>query len=252
MSPRLLAALLLVASPVSAQTVDEIVGRYLAARGGLERIRSIQSMRLQGTISPAPGASGPFRLELKRPQKMRVEMIVQGTSLTQGTDGTTAWVLTPMLAGGSGVILPPGEAQGLKDQADIEGPLVDWRAKGHRVELTRRDARFGAEAFRLRVQLKSGDVRYLYIDAATYRQVAEEGERPSPRGLVRIETRLSDHRDVQGLVIPFVLDISAGGEDRQRVAFEKVEVNVTIDDARFAAPPGAKVPPAPPRGRTPD
>jgi hypothetical protein len=240
--------LFLVAPPtLPAQTVDEIVGRYVAARGGLERIRSIASMRLSGTISPAPGESGPFRLELKRPQKMRVEMIVQGTTLTQATNGTTAWVVTPMLAAGAGVILPPEEAQGLKDQADVEGPLVDWKPKGHKVELLGRDARFAKEAFRLKVQLKSGDLRWLYIDTTSFLQLAEEGERPSPRGLVRIETRLSDHRSVKGLVIPFVLDISAGGEDRQRVAFDQVEVDVPIEDARFEPPPGAKSPPAPPR-----
>jgi len=247
MSLRAVSALLLLAAPLPAQTVDEIVGRYVAARGGLERIRSIQSMRLSGTISPAPGESGPFRLELKRPQRMRVEMIVQGMTLTQATNGTTAWVVTPMLVGGAGVILPREEAQGLKDQADLEGPLVDWKAKGHRVELTGRDKRFGPEAFRLKVQLRSGDVRWLYIDATSYLQIAEEGERPSPRGLVRIETRLSDHRDVQGLIVPFVLDISAGGDDRQRVAFERVEVNPPLEDARFEAPAGAKAPPAPPR-----
>lgn len=247
MSLRVVPALLLLAAPLPAQTVDEVVARYLAARGGLERIRSISSMRLSGTISPAPGESGPFRLELKRPQKMRVEMIVQGMTLTQATNGTLAWVVTPMLAGGTGVILPPDEAQGLKDQADVEGPLVDSKAKGHKVELAGRDKRFGVEAFRLKMLLRSGDVRWLYIDATTWLQIAEEGERPSPRGLVRIETRLSDHREVQGLIVPFVLDISAGGEDRQRVAFEKVEVNPPLDDARFEAPAGAKAPPAPPR-----
>ena len=109
-----------------------------------------------------------------------------------------------------------------------------------------RETRFGGEAFRLRVRLKSGDVRYVYIDRQTFRQVAEEGERPSPRGLVLIETRLSDHRMVDGLLVPFVLEISAGADERQRVAFETVEVNVALDDARFAVPPGAKPPLAPP------
>ena len=238
------AAVLLGVAPFAhAQTVDEIVGHYVATRGGLERIRSVQSIRMTGTLSPAPGEKGPFRLELKRPGRMRVEMILQGTTLTQATDGTTAWVIAPMLAGGSAVLLPPDEAQSLKDQADMEGPLVDWKAKGHRVELVSRDKRQGGEAYRLKVQLKSGDVRYIVINAATYRQVAEEGDRPSPRGLVTIETRLSDHRMVEGLLVPFVVEIGmkgGEGDEEQKIVFDKVEVNVPMDDGRFAVPPGAK------------
>jgi len=250
MNPRLVAAVLVgVASTSHAQTVDEIVARYVAARGGLERIRSVLTLRMTGTLSPAPGEKGPLRLEVKRPGRMRVEMVLEGSTLTQATDGATAWVIAPMLAGGAAVLLPPEEAQSLKDQADIEGPLVDWKAKGHRVELVSREKRPGGEAFRLKVRLKSGDVRYLAIDAATYRQVAEEGERPSPRGLVTIETRLSDHRVVDGLLVPFVLDIAMkGGEEgdeQQQIVFAKVEINVTIDDARFAAPPGARPPDRP-------
>jgi hypothetical protein len=241
-------ALLLLGSPAAAQTVDEVVTRYLAARGGLERIRSVESLRMTGTITPAPNQQGAFQLELKRPAKMRVDTTIQGSGFTQATDGETAWVQAPMLAGGKAVLLPPSEAQPLKDQADIDGPLVDWRKKGHAVELTGRETRFGGEALRLKVRLKSGDVRYLYIDAKTYRQVAEEGERPTPRGLMLIETRLSDHREVDGLVVPFTLEIDAGGQERQRVAFQTVDVNPKVDDARFAAPAGARPPPTPPAG----
>jgi outer membrane lipoprotein-sorting protein len=245
---RLVATLLLCASSATAQNVDEIVSRYLVARGGLERIRSIESLRMSGTLTPGSGPQGAFRLELKRPGRMRVETVVQGTTVTQATDGREGWVLAPLLAGGSAVILPPEEARSLHDQADIEGPLVGWKAKGHRLEVTGKDARFGADAFRLKLVLKSGDVRYLYIDAASYRQVAEEGERPSPRGLVRIETRLSDHRLVDGLLIPFVLEIeAAGAAETQRIAFETVEVNPTLDASRFAVPAGAKRPPPPPK-----
>ena len=248
MSARLAAAAVLfaVAPLAHALTVDEIVGRYVATRGGLERIRSLQSLRMTGTLSPAPGEKGPFRLELKRPGRMRVEMILQGTTLTQATDGTTAWVIAPMLAGGSAVLLPPDEAQSLKDQADLEGPLVDWKAKGHRVELASREQRPGGEAYRLKVRLKSGDVRYIIIDAASSRQVAEEGERPTPRGLVTIETRLSDHRMVEGLLVPFVVEIGmkgSEGDEEQKIVFDKVELNVALDDDRFAAPPGAKAVP---------
>jgi outer membrane lipoprotein-sorting protein len=250
MNARLVATLLaFVGSTSYAQTADEIVARYVAARGGLERIRSVASMRMTGTISSGPGEKGPLRLEVKRPGRMRVEMVVQGATLIQATDGTTAWVISPMLDPGSAFILPPEEARGLKEQADIEGPLVDWKAKGNQVELLAREKRPGGEAFRLKVRLKSGEVRYVAIDAATYRQVAEEGERPSPRGPVTIETRLSDHRVVDGLLIPFVLDIGMkGGEEdeQQKVVFSKVEVNVAIDDARFATPAGARRAPRPP------
>jgi hypothetical protein len=243
---KLAAVAFVLAASASGQTVDDVVARYLAARGGRERIRAVSSLRMTGTISPVPGQGGPFRLELKRPGKMRVEATVQGMTFTQATDGQAAWVVAPALGGGGAVLLPPEEAASLQDQADMEGPLVDWVAKGHKVELAGRETRFGGEAFRLKVRRKGGETRTVYIDAQTYRQVAEEGERPTPAGLVLVETRLSDHRMVDGLLVPFVLDINAGGGERQRVAFEKVEVDVPLDDSRFAPPEGAKRAPKPP------
>jgi len=230
-------------APLSAQTVDEVVARYVQARGGAERLRTLSSLRMEGTISPFPDEKGPFHLELKRPGRMRVEMTVQGMTLVQATDGLAAWVKGPMAGGGSAVVLPEAEATPLKEQADMEGPLVNWAAKGNKVELAGRETRFGGEAIRLKVRLKSGDVRTVYIDRQTFRQVAEEGERSSPRGPVLVETRLSDHRMVDGLLLPFVLEIAAGGNERQRVVFEKVEVNPSLDDERFAVPPGARRPP---------
>jgi hypothetical protein len=237
---RVAAAAALLAVPLGAQTLDEILARNLQARGGYERLKAMQTVRLRGTMSLGAGMQAPFTLELKRPDKMRSEFTLDGETGVQAFDGATAWTLMPFAGRDRAEPLPPEEAQRVAEQADFDGPLVDWKAKGHRLELAGTASVDGAPAWKLTLTLKSGEQRTVYLDAKTSLEVRSEGVRQFQGNRVEFTSSMSDYREVDGLQVPFLIE--TGPKDapqRQRLLFQTIEYGVPIDDARFQLPAGA-------------
>lgn len=231
------AAALLLAGPAPAQTLDELLARNLQARGGRERLQAMQTVRLSGSMSFGPGMSAPFTLEMKRPNKMRAEFSLQGETGVQAFDGRTAWALLPFAGQTEPEPLPPEEAQQIEAQADFDGPLVDWKAKGHRVALVGQASVAGESAWKLELTLKGGELRYVYLDADSFLEVRSEGTRRFQGNQVEFESTLGDYREVSGLMVPFFVESGpSDAAQRQRLRFETIEYNVPIEDSRFGLP----------------
>jgi hypothetical protein len=220
-----------------AQTVDQVLSRYLQARGGAEKIHAVETLRLTGRMT-LPGVEAPLVLELKRPNRMRTEFVFQGKTGVRAYDGRDAWMVLPVLGMDQPRPMPPEDARDAREQADVDlSPLVDPSGKGFTVELLGRESALGKESFKVQVRSRDGQVRTMYLDARSYlvtrieetRQIEGKGE--------EFETLLGDYRTVAGLVFPHVVEVGPKrGEDRQKFIFDKIEVNVPIDDARFSTP----------------
>jgi len=228
---------LLVTSTAQAQTVDDVVRRYLQARGGLAKLRAVQTLRLSGTME-LPGVSAPYVLELKRPGKMRTEVTVEGQKSIRAYDGRTAWEQLP-LPGEAPRPMSPEDAAEARAQADVDmSPLVDAAAKGYTVELEGRDRLPGGETFKLVVRGKEGPPRTMHLDTRTHLVVETLDLRQVDGKPVEFATEIGDYRSVEGLVFPHRLEVGPRGspEQRQRLVLEKVEINPPLDDARFSMP----------------
>ena len=122
-----------------APTVDEIVAQHVKARGGREALAAVRTLRMTGRAIAGPGREAIVRREIARPGRIRTEFVFQGTTGVYVWNGTSGWQVSP-LDGTLDAQPMPAEAAALSaEQADFEGPLVDWKAKGHRVELVGRD-----------------------------------------------------------------------------------------------------------------
>jgi hypothetical protein len=242
MTGLVVAATLLVASASPAQTVDDVVRRYLEARGGLAKLRAVQSLRLTGTME-LPGVSAPFTLELKRPDKMRTEFTVEGRTSVRAWDGRVAWEQLP-LPGERPRLMAPEEAAEARAQADVDlSPLVDAAAKGYTVELEGRDRLPGGDTWKLVVRGKDGSVRTMHIDTRTHLVVQTIDRRPVDGHPVEFVTEIGDYRSVGGLVFPHRMEVGPrGSRERQRLVVRKVEINPPLDDARFAMSQGGPGP----------
>ncbi|HVO09627.1 MAG TPA: hypothetical protein VMX54_02630 [Vicinamibacteria bacterium] len=236
-------AVALAASLASAQTVDEVVRRYLEARGGAARLRAVQSLRLRGTLALPGMAPAPFALELKRPSKMRTEITIEGHVGVRAYDGSLAW-LQPPVPGEPPRLMAPEEAAEARAQADVDlSPLVDAQAKGYTVELVGRDRLpEGGDTWRLLVRGNGEPERTLHIDARTHLVVRTDEQRTVDGKPVAFVTEVGDYRSEGGLVYPHRLELGPreGGE-RQTLLVESVEVNPPLDDARFSPPKASAV-----------
>lgn len=230
-------ALALTAAPAPAADLDEILARYVEARGGLDRIRAIKSLRMTGTIAFGPSEPAPFLLEMKRPNRMRTSFRFAGQTGIQAFDGTRAWGLLPMAGKAEAEYLPEDASREAAEQSDLEGPLVDAAAKGTKLTYVGMEKVLGRDCHKLQATLKSGAVRTFYLDAKTGLEAKSEGKRRAGSDEVVIETLSQDYREVAGLKFPFFLEAGpARRPERQRIVFEKIEVDANIDDLRFERP----------------
>lgn len=241
-----LAALLLAAAAAApAQTVDEIVASNVAARGGAAAWRAVQSLKCAGSMDIGKGMQVPFRLEQKRPRRMRLEFDFAGTTVVQTYDGSGGWTLAPYLGHGEAEPLTPDELAAAAGQAELDGPLLDYAAKGHRIELAGRESLDGREAFKLRLTLKGGALRTLYVDAQTGLETQVETTR-SLRGQPKLlRTRFGDYRTVAGLRLPHLLESRLEGAPySHKLLITSVELNAPIAEARFGKPDAPAAPKA--------
>jgi len=234
---RTLLLLLILATSIglAAQTADEIISKAIAARGGLDKLKAIQTQRLTGTITIGNRAPGPFMVEMKRGGKMRQEMTVGGQNAVRITNGTAGWKIEN---DGEAVPLTDAELRNMAGGADIDGPLVDYKAKGNQVELEGKEKVNGNDAYKLKITQKDGQVRYDYLDVNSFLEVKWQGEIEAGDRKFTAESFFSDYRPVNGVMYHHQIDSDTLGTPyKQKLVFDKIEVNLPLDDSIFQKPP---------------
>jgi outer membrane lipoprotein-sorting protein len=242
---------LLLPVTAGAQTADEIVSKALAARGGVDKIKAVQSERITGRITFPQGLEGTFVLELKRPRRMHIEISIQGQKVIRVYDGKSAgWMVNPFAENKDVQPMSAEELKNISDESDFDGPLVDYKAKGSEIELVGKEEFDDKPVYRLKLTNKNSDVRFYLFDASSFALVKWEGVRRIEDKEFSWESFFSDFRDVQGMKFPFRIEQgSPGTEIKQNLITDKIEINPQIDDAQFSKPaaptPPAEAPPSP-------
>jgi hypothetical protein len=232
----ILAAVLVVASHATAraESVDDIIAKNIQARGG-DKLRAVQTVRMTGKLLVGPGIEAPVTIEIKRPGRMRFELVIQGMTIVQAVDGDVGWTIQPMTGKKDADRMSSDDLKEAQDQADFEGPLVDYKKKGHKVELIGKEKIEGTDAYKLKVTKKNGDIETLYLDADAFLEIKSEGKRVVRGNPVEFESTTGDYKDVSGVMFPFSIEFGAKNE-KAKLSVTKVDVNPKIDDARFKMP----------------
>jgi hypothetical protein len=235
------------AAAASAQTVDELVSKHIAARGGYEKLKAINTVKITRTVG-TPFTTVRVVIYKKRPNSIRWEQTPKGqtTAMPRAINATAAWDLTQ----GKVVTRPETIAvEGRETDGDFDGLLVDWKEKGHTVTFEGKDKVGMTDAYKLKVTTRGGTVREVYLDATTFLEAQIVGKVRQPAMDPRTKEYrfndtimvFSDYRDINGVKYPFAIDEErTGGGITQSFAHftEKIEVNVPMDDSLFATPAG--------------
>ena len=212
------------------QTVDDIIARNLAAKGGLDKLRAVQTLKQTSHLSGAMDAT--LVMYGKRPNLTRQEVTFAGKTVINAFDGQIAWVVNPLQGMASPMQMPAEQAEFIKQQAEFDGPLVDYKTKGYTIELVGTETVDGRRAHHLKVTDKLQRVQHCYIDAESNLESKVVSE--SPMGA--LEQILSDYRDVDGLKWPFLVRTVQSGQEVAKIQVEKVEFNARFDDNIFRMP----------------
>jgi hypothetical protein len=254
--------------------LQQIIDRNIAARGGLPAWRAVKTLSLSGTMdagstlpNPAKYAEDarhpaaprkrlrpdpekaaadaaavkpitlPFLMDFKRPHMTRVELKFKDQTSVQVYDGKNGWKLRPYVGRHKVEPFSPLELNVAAGQQELDGPLIDYSAKGTKVEKAGTDQVAGREAYKLKLTLKGGQVRTLWIDAQTFLDLQIASNNPKGRKQQQIATVMSDYRNVQGLQIPFRLENHVAGVSMpQRLLIDQVSVNPALADTLFVKP----------------
>lgn len=218
------------------QTVEDLIQKNLGARGGLKRLKAVQTVRMTGSMVNDQ-MEGALILKFKRPNSNRVELTVQGMTAIQAFDGRVSWILGPEETDAK---LESGDDLKERQIADFDGALVDYKEKGSKVELAGKDEVDGIESYRLRVTLKNGDVQFIHLDSERFIEIKIERREKG----VEAEYLVGDYREVGGILYAHTLERGIKGKpEKERILIDKVELNVPIDDAEFKMPrPRKRVP----------
>jgi hypothetical protein len=220
-----------------APTVDQIVAKHVAARGGAKALAAVRTLRMTGRALEGPGREAIVRREIARPGRIRTEFVFQGTTGVYVWDGKSGWQVSPLDGSLDVVTMPPDAAVISAEQADFEGPLVDWKAKGHKVELAGSAVLAGGPAHDLKVTLKSGVVRHVWIDAASGQMVKSSSTRTLRGHAMEFEILFGDYQETSGVRFARSIEMGVKGRPRRmKILVENVEVNPALDEARFRRP----------------
>ena len=231
-----LTALAFFASPLSAQSADEIIAHYVKTVGGMDKIEAVKTLRRVGKYTGGGGFEATFVQENKRPNLVREEFSLQGMTAINAWDGHTGWKIDPFQGKKDAEALSEDEMRGIVEDADFDEPLVNYREKGNKVELVGKDQIEGTDVYKLRVTLKSGDVRTYYMDTDYFVPIKMDETRTIRGTEQEIETTLGDYKEVAGWFMPFSIASGLKGQDKGKINYDKIDANVVLDDSRFAKP----------------
>ncbi len=256
-------------------SADEVVARNVQARGGLKAWRAVQTLSWSGKMgaggnqrTPLPAqvpgkgpnkltvptrpkeeAQLPFQMDMERVRKVRLELQFNGQTAVQVYDGTNGWKVRPYLNRNDVEPFTEDELKTASQQSDLDGLLVDYAAKGEKVELDGMEKVEDHDAYKLNVTLKDGRSVHVWIDAKTFLEAKMDGTPRRLDGKMHpVEIYYRDFRNVHGLQIPFLLEtrvlpLSAPGKavrethvPPEQIVIEKVEVNPKFDASRFSKP----------------
>ncbi len=237
MRTRLLLTLLsvMVSMTVFSQDADEILTNYFENTGGLDTWKNLKTMKIKATFDQG-GMQLTAVIFRKEPDLSRTEIDVQGKTIVQAYDGETGWMINPMTGSEDPQKMPEEMVEAMKEEK-FESELIDYQEKGNTVDLEGTEMVEGTETYKIKLTKKNGDVEYYFFDTEYYVPIME-------RRIIKVgpakgqdsETFISDYQEVDGLMVPFFIDVKSNGQSVQKLTIQEYVLNESIEDSFFAYP----------------
>ena len=232
-----------VAATVSAQaqTADEIIANYFENTGGIDKWKALQTTKIEGQMHMG-GFDFPGTIYSTKPNLQYMTFSVQGKELVQAYDGETAWSINPFMGSTEPQKMPEAEAKQFTED-EFESPFMNYKDKGHTVELLGTQEVEGAETYELKLTKANGNVEYHYFDTENFVPIMMKRSVSSgPQQGQNMETYLSDYQEVDGIYFPFFIETKIAGQSFNKITIKTVEINPEVDMAMFAYPKAETAP----------
>jgi outer membrane lipoprotein-sorting protein len=218
-----------------AQLGHEIAQKH-AARAG-DKLAALTALRAEGRTFINEEVV-PFTLVAQRPNRLRVESFTPRRRVVQVYNGTDQpWISHSELKGGAPQGMTEDDAREFIANADFDGPLVNFAAKGYSVDYAGEEKIEGRAAYKLLLMNKRDDIFFLWVDAENYEIVKRTAYRMFSNQRVAVDTLFKDFREVGGVLQPYRIETTANGRTLYIMLIDRMEANPAVPPATFARPP---------------
>ncbi|ULQ50989.1 outer membrane lipoprotein-sorting protein [Flavihumibacter fluvii] len=228
-----LGAALLGAVCTYAQTADEVVDKYLNAIGGKENWKKVNSVITEGAMQ-VQGADVTVVSTAVQGKGSRQDISVMGMTGYQIITPTEGWSYMPFQGQTKA---EPATAEMVKmgaDQLDVQGALVDYKTKGHSIELLGKEDVDGTECHKLKITYKSGKIDTYFIDPATYLLVKSISKQSINGQEMELTSAFSNYQKTpEGIMIPMAVTVPLGPGLSADMTVKKIEINKPVADTTF-------------------
>lgn len=219
----------------SLSTVETVVDKYIQAMGGYKKLNSIQSKKLIYKIS-IQGREGKAEIYYQRPGYYRVDAFTKDLQIIQAYDGKTSWRAIPSSENPDPQELPPKQAKDLIEDADMDGPLVDYKKKGHSLELLGMEQIESKEFYKLKLTSNAGNIRFIYINSDSFLISKVTSKIKQGGNDIIVDTLIGDYRNIAGIMVPHYMEIKVADRSIRKQFLKKVEFNIEMDKKMFQMP----------------
>lgn len=231
-------------APVQAQTLDELIQKHVEALGGKAKLDAVKNIRMTGKMTLGPGIEAPFAIEVQDPNKMRMEMSIQGMTIIQAYDGKSGWRVVPMTGKTDPETMSADELKQMERQtSNFADLLTEYKARGYEAELVGKESLEGSPAYRIKLTAQDGETVNIFLDAEQHLPLKMIAKMKAQGQEMEVETALGDYKEVGGVLFPHSIQTkSAMMPGVMTMTVEKIEINPEVSASRFEMP--AKAPAA--------
>jgi hypothetical protein len=216
-----------------AQTVDDVIQKYSKAMGGLAAFNAVKTMKTTGTIT-TQGVDLSLTSQIINGKAVRTDVQAMGQSVINAYKDGKGWKINPFAGVTTISDMTPEELIDFKSQTRIASQLMDYKARGHKVELQGQEDIEGIKTYKIKLTTKDDNkITTHFISIADNIIVKSVTTRQIQGQDIEIETFFSDIKDFKGLKFPMVRIQKMQGQVFQEIKIATIEFNVPVDEKIF-------------------
>ncbi len=221
-------SVMLVTQSANAQSVDDIVTKYMDAYGGKDKLISLKTVKMEGSMN-VQGADLTITSTKSHMVGSRLDIEVMGTSnyqIVNATKGSSFWPIRQMTDPAD---MEEAQYKSAYNQLDLQGALVNYKEKGSQVDYVGTEKVDGADAYKLKITFKNGVASNYFIDTKTNRLVKMVAKQSVNGKEMEMETSYGDYKqNADGYWFPYTVTTMQG-----TIYYDKITTNLAVDESLF-------------------
>jgi hypothetical protein len=218
------------------QSLEEIINKYIASRGGNDGLSAVKSVEMQG-VRRMKGINFNVGITKVQNELFRTDLELQGNIGYQIVTSSRGWNHS-IFQTYEAEEIPQYQLEPLKSELDIFGPLFNYRAKGYKAKFLGKDILYDRECYKIRLISQEKTESIYFIDCKTYlllqsRKKLENYDKSFGRNIPDVITTYRDYKNFDGILFPQNIITEGFGTETDVLSFHTIKTNVDVDEKLY-------------------